>query len=218
MQDSHQISQRLDRWKPKFLGRQRLEDLKKIVENCFKPWHVRCKIQHDAELGWQNMAVSGLFDSQGPKRKNIDIILHVSWGSDWYNVSEKNWNNFKFDLGQVLQHELIHRRQASYRMHLDDEYSLYYDVKAGANADKQNMDYLAELDEIEAYAHDIALEIQHYYPRTNPFKILATINRRRKLWSWNYYCRSFAGSEDWSEVRNRLLKKTYLWLSHPEKE
>jgi hypothetical protein len=217
MQSSHQIEQRLNAWKPKFLGRHRLEDLTKLVESCFKPWHVRAKIQQDPELGWQESAISGLFDSQ-LRRKNIDIIVHVGWGGAWFSITEKTWASFKFDLGQVLQHELIHRRQASYRTHIDDEYSLYYDVKAGAGADKQNMDYLAEFDEIEAYAHDIALEIQHYYPRQDPFKILATLNRRRRVWSWNYYKRTFKGSDDWSEVRNRLLKKTYLWLTNPHKE
>ena len=71
---------------------------------------------------------------------------------------------------------------------------------------------VAELDEIEAYAHDIALEILHHYPTMDPYAVLSSINRRRRLWSWNYYRDAFKYSEDWSDVRHRLLKKTYQWL------
>ena len=208
-----QIEQRLLRWKTKLMGRHRHEDLIKMLQSCLSPFGVKIKKQHDANLDWQSIAVSGLFDSQ-IQRRNITLFLHFSWGSEWFRISEKNWKELRFQLSQCVQHELIHRRQASYRQHLDDEYALYYDVKTSNSLDKQNMDYLAEFDEIEAYAHDIAMEIREFYPRTNPYQVLRTINRRKRIWSWTYYQRSFKNSEDWSEVRQRLLKKTYQWLPH----
>ena len=76
------------------------------------------------------------------------------------------------------------------------------------------VDYLAELDEIDAYVHDIAMEIREYYPKSDPMDVLRNINKRRKLWSWNYYRSAFKDSKDWSDVKTRLLKKTYLWLPH----
>jgi hypothetical protein len=208
-----QIEQRLLRWKTKLMGRHRHEDLIKIVQSCLSPFGVKVKKQYDANLDWQSIAVSGLFDSQ-IQRRNITLFLYFSWGSEWFRISEKNWKDLRFQLSQCVQHELIHRRQASYRQHLDNDYALYYDVKASNSLDKQTMDYLAEFDEIEAYAHDIAMEIREFYPRTNPYQVLRTINRRKRIWSWTYYQRSFKNSEDWSEVRQRLLKKTYQWLPH----
>ena len=74
------------------------------------------------------------------------------------------------------------------------------------------MDYLAEIDEIDCYAHDIAMEIREFYPKMDPFVVLGSINKRRKIWSWRYYRNTFKHSPDWSEVRDRLLKKIYLWL------
>jgi hypothetical protein len=208
-----QINQRLAQWKTKLIGRHRHEDLIKMLQSCLSPFGVKVKKQYDANLDWQSIAVSGLFDSQ-IQRRNITLFLYFSWGSEWFRISEKNWKDLRFQLSQCVQHELIHRRQASYRQHLDNDYALYYDVKASNSLDKQTMDYLAEFDEIEAYAHDIAMEIREFYPRTNPYQVLRTINRRKRIWSWTYYQRSFKNSEDWSEVRQRLLKKTYQWLPH----
>jgi len=208
-----QINQRLAQWKTKLIGRHRHEDLIKMLQSCLSPFGVKVKKQYDANLDWQSIAVSGLFDSQIQCR-NITLFLYFSWGSEWFRISEKNWKDLRFQLSQCVQHELIHRRQASYRQHLDNDYALYYDVKASNSLDKQTMDYLAEFDEIEAYAHDIAMEIREFYPRTNPYQVLRTINRRKRIWSWTYYQRSFKNSEDWSEVRQRLLKKTYQWLPH----
>ena len=208
-----QINQRLAQWKTKLIGRHRHEDLIKMLQSCLSPFGVKVKKQYDANLDWQSIAVSGLFDSQ-IQRRNITLFLYFSWGSEWFRISEKNWKDLRFQLSQCVQHELIHRRQASYRQHLDNDYALYYDVKASNSLDKQTMDYLAEFDEIEAYAHDIAMEIREFYPRTNPYQVLRTINRRKRIWSWTYYQRSFKNSEDWGDVRRRLLKKTYQWLSH----
>ena len=208
-----QIEQRLVNWKPKLLGRHRHSDFALLVQRCLSPFGVKVKSQWDAGLDWQTMAVSGLFDSE-KLRRNITLFLYFSWGSEWFRVTEKNWPEIRFSISQCLQHELIHRRQAGHRLHLDNEYALYYDVKPSDSNDKQQMDYLAEFDEIEAYAHDIAMEIKNFYPNTNPLEILRTINYRKKLWSWTYYKRSFKNCEDWSEVRHRLLKKTYQWLPH----
>lgn len=208
-----QIEQRLTKWRSKLMGRHRHDDLIKIIQNCLHPFAVKIKKQLDHSLDWQHVAVSGLFDGQ-IKRRNITLFLHFSWGSDWFRITEKNWPSIRFQISQCLQHELIHRRQASYRLHLDDEYTLYYDIKASASSDKQAMDYLAELDEIEAYAHDIAMEIREFYPNHNPYDVLRNMTYRKRLWSWSYYKRTFKGSDDWSEVRRRLLKKTYQWLPH----
>jgi hypothetical protein len=144
----------------------------------------------------------------------IEITMHFHQNSRSYNFTPSAWVNFKFMLTQVLQHELIHKHQYSHRIGLENSCCLYYDIKGGEKSDKDYMDYLAELDEIEAYAHDIALEIVHHYPRLSPYKVLDTINKRKKIWSWHHYRDTFEYSEDWDDVKHRLLKKTYQWIPH----
>jgi hypothetical protein len=58
------------------------------------------------------------------------------------------------------------------------------------------------------------MEIAEYYPRQNPYAVLRSIDTKRKLWSWRYYKEAFKDSPDWSDVHNRLLKKTFKWIPH----
>lgn len=207
------INQRIDRWAPKLWGSLPHTLIRRRIQACLQPFDVRVDLQPDAGLEAHQSAMSGLFDSDIEVR-NITISLHFATCVDEFIIDDHNWREFRFQLSQVVQHELLHRSQSERRQHLDNPYTLYYDIKAGRKSDKDQMDYLAEFDEIDAYAHDIAMEIRFNYPGQDPYAILRNIGRRRKVWSWNYYARSFRHSPDWSEVRHRLLKKTYQWIPH----
>lgn len=207
------INERIDRWTPKLWGALPPRLIRHRLQACLRPFDVRVELQPDDYLEPHQSAMSGLFDNEIPNR-NIVIGLHLASYIDEFIIDERNWPEFRFNLSQVVQHELLHRSQSERRQHLDHPYTLYYDVKAGRKSDKEQMDYLAEFDEIDAYAHDIAMEIHYHYPRQDPYAVLRRIGSTRKLWSWNYYKRSFRHSSDWSEVRNRLLKKTYQWIPH----
>lgn len=206
------INRRIAALRDELQGSVPLEQVLESVQAALKPFGIRVYLIPDETLTRPDFICSGTYDFQ-KKRQPIDIVLHFNEGNRCFNFTDKSWRNFSFLLSQVVQHELIHKCQYSYRQNMEDGGStLYYDIKAGEKSDKEHMDYLAELDEIDAYAHDIALEILHHYPTTDPYEVLRTINRRRKLWSWNYYKAAFRYSEDWSDVRNRLLKKTYQWI------
>jgi hypothetical protein len=66
------------------------------------------------------------------------------------------------------------------------------------------------MDEIDAYGHDIALEIKHYYPRTDPLKILRYPTRYNKLTSFFIYNRAFKGV-NWRDIKKTLIRKAYNW-------
>jgi len=206
------INRRIAALRDELRGSVPLEQVLESVQSALKPFGIRVYLIPDETLTRPDFTCGGTYDFQ-KKRQPIDIVLHFNEGNRCFNFTKKNWRNFSFLLSQVVQHELIHKCQYSHRQAIENGgATLYYDIKAGEKSDKEHMDYLAELDEIEAYAHDIALEILHHYPTTDPYEVLRTINRRRKLWSWNFYRDAFRYSEDWSDVRNRLLKKTYQWI------
>ena len=195
-------------------GRVPLEIVLDQVQAVCSPWRANVYLEPDPALTPSaSCSISGSYDSS-KKRRPIDIVLHFSDSIEVYNFTPRRWRNFRFLLSSVLQHELIHQEQYRCRPAHSKETCLYYDVKAGEKSDKEYMDYLSELDEIDAYAHDIAMEIKELYPTVNPYEVLATIDQRDSLWSWNHYRDTFKDTEDWSVVHNRLLKKTYLWLPH----
>jgi hypothetical protein len=206
------INRRIAAMRDVLRGSVPLETVLDLVQSALKPFGIRVYLMPDDTLTRPDFTCGGLYDFQ-KKRQPIDIVLHFHEGNRCFNFTKKNWTKFSFLLSQVVQHELIHKCQYSHRQEIENGgATLYYDIKAGEKSDKEHMDYLAELDEIEAYAHDIALEILHHYPTMDPYAVLSSINRRRRLWSWNYYRDAFKYSEDWSDVRHRLLKKTYQWL------
>ena len=206
------INRRIAAMRDVLRGSVPLETVLDLVQSALKPFGIRVYLMPDDTLTRPDFTCGGLYDFQ-KKRQPIDIMLHFHEGNRCFNFTKRNWTKFSFLLSQVVQHELIHKCQYSHRQEIENGgATLYYDIKAGEKSDKEHMDYLAELDEIEAYAHDIALEILHHYPTMDPYAVLSSINRRRRLWSWNYYRDAFKYSEDWSDVRHRLLKKTYQWL------
>lgn len=206
------INRRIAALRSELRGSVPLETVLELVQTALKPFGIRVYCIPDDTLTRPDFICSGTYDFN-KKRQPIDIVLHFNQGNRCFNFTTQSWRRFSFLLSQVVQHELIHKCQYSHRQAIENGGStLYYDIKAGEKSDKEHMDYLAEFDEIEAYAHDIALEILHHYPDTDPYDVLRNINRRRRLWSWNFYRAAFKYSEDWSDVRHRLLKKTYLWL------
>jgi hypothetical protein len=208
------INRRIDGMRPMLQGSVPLETVWEQTQRALKPLGVKVHFIPDHDIPPAEMSCSGLYD-WSRKKQPVEISLHFNSRKRRYNFTEKNWQRFRFLLSQVVQHEFIHKNQFSYRQCFEDGGTcLYYDIKGSEKSDKDHMDYLAELDEIDAYAHDIAMEIRHHYSQHDPYKVLDTINQRKKIWSWNYYREAFKDSEDWSDVRNRLLKKTYLWLPY----
>ena len=114
-------------------------------------------------------------------------------------------------MSQVCQHETIHQLQWQNRE--SDEQPCTLDFRNLTGSISEEKEYLSDIDEIDAYGHDIAMEIKYSYPNKDPYEILKTIDSRRKVWSYIYYKKTFKG-DDWSNIKNRLLKKTYQWMPH----
>ena len=157
-----------------------------------------------------DFAVSGVYDMG----KNVKhIIFNFSDKQKHIEITENNWVDLKFAISQACQHESIHQCQWQHRdiNRYEVEPCDFKSIAPGSPVEEQS--YLADADEIDAYAHDIAMEIKHYYPKKNPYDVLSNIHRRRKVWSYNYYKQTFKG-HDWSQIKKRLLKKTFLWISY----
>lgn len=153
-------------------------------------------------------AVSGYYNHDD---ESCNIVFHFSSYYRKFSFHDDMWDSFKFTVSQVCQHEAIHKCQWQFR-----DGSCFttkpFDHKTVVTEEDDKL-YLSDTDEIDAYAHDIAMEIKYFYPKHNSYDILRKISRRRKLWSYNYYRSTFSG-EDWQPIKKRLLKKTYGWLPY----
>jgi hypothetical protein len=71
--------------------------------------------------------------------------------------------------------------------------------------------YAAKLDELDALAHDCALEILYHYPKDDPFAVLRNIQKFPNVVSYVVYLETYEGCK-WSNIKKYLLRKIYKWL------
>lgn len=211
MYEAQAINKRVDKFRHKLSGHQTPVEIADTMQEMLKPWNVKINVRRSVEVPLTELSIGGSYDDS-KKRKSIELDLYFAPRQKKLTWYDYNREATIFLLKQVLQHELIHRYQMNSRPDDAKGHALYYDVVSKDKTKQEEIDYLSELDEIDAYAHDIAMEIRYHYPDEDPYQVLKKITRKRYLVSWKIYTKAFKGCKDWSIVRNRLLAKTYAWL------
>lgn len=204
------IDQILEDKKPKLIGKPSYFYIANTLNRSFKktlPFKFRFETFDD--YGPDDFSISGLYDMEEDVKY---IIFNFPTERKHYKINNDNWRDLKFAISQVCQHETIHQLQWQHRKKLDVE-SAELDFRNLSGDISEDKEYLADIDEIDAYGHDIAMEIKFCYPKKDPYDILRTIDSRKKLWSYNYYKKTYKG-DDWYDIKKRLLKKTYQWLPY----
>lgn len=200
----------LESKKDKLVGRSTYFYICNVLNRAFKPHDpYKFKFETYEEYDKNDYSISGVYDMDEDTKY---IVLNFPKSCKTFTLKSDKWEEFKFGISQVCQHESIHQCQWSYRNPDCYPEREQLDFRNKENRE-EDQEYLADPDEIDAYAHDIAMEIKFYYPKKDPHKVLQNANRYRKLWSYKYYRNTFKG-EDWSEIRHLLLKKTFKWLPH----
>ena len=204
------IDQVLEGKKSKLLGRLTYYQIAGTLTRGYKKAEIPFKFRFETfdDYGPADISVSGLYDMVEDIKY---VVLNFPKQQKHYSVSNENWRDFKFAVSQVCQHETIHELQWQNRDTGGEPCTLDFRNLTGSIS--EDKEYLADIDEIDAYGHDIAMEIKYSYPNKDPYEILKTIDSRRKVWSYIYYKKTFKG-DDWSNIKNRLLKKTYQWMPH----
>ena len=204
------IDQVLEGKKSKLLGRLTYYQIAGTLTRGYKKAEIPFKFRFETfdDYGPEDISVSGLYDMVEDIKY---VVLNFPKQQKHYSVSNENWRDFKFAVSQVCQHETIHELQWQNRDTGGEPCTLDFRNLTGSISEEK--EYLSDIDEIDAYGHDIAMEIKYSYPNKDPYEILKTIDSRRKVWSYIYYKKTFKG-DDWSNIKNRLLKKTYQWMPH----
>lgn len=206
---SQQIDDALEDNRDKFVGVLSYSTLIRRLGHAFNfPKDLKFKYEVYGDIEQDSYTVSGLYDMAFDKKY---VIFNLSKYSNDINLCKYDFQEFKFLVSQVIQHETIHQDQWQHREGTEDPIRLDFRNVIGSLVEERS--YLSDIDEIDAYAHDIAMEIAHYYPKENPFVVLKNINKKRKLPSYNYYKHTFKNT-NWAKVKNRLLTKTYGWIPY----
>jgi hypothetical protein len=190
------------------IGKHTHKSFKKIIKTLFSRYRVRVNVYvtYSYNDGVCLISMGGSYDECDDK---IDIDFYVSeMPDDELIITLDFWKEFNFKLSQLMLHELIHRKQAQSREYLFEPriYNVIQDVYG-------RREYFANSDEIDAYSHDIALEIIHFYKKRKKIEVFSKISKKKKLESFSYYRKAF-GNTDWTKIYRKLMKKTYKWVEY----
>ena len=113
-------------------------------------------------------------------RRSPDIYIqwHINSSTRRFPITKAGWKRRRFYFWAYLMHELAHRHQDTSR-----PVSIGSKQFAPITDDKELWErqmYLGDFDEIEAYAHDVALEMIIWFPKMTyreAFKKMKMINR-----------------------------------------
>jgi hypothetical protein len=191
-------------------------EISKMLNNILHPMGAKIRVNRDKTLKMrkgnriQPYSFSGYFDT-GKKKNAIVLNIHLTPSRKTFKFTRTNYNGFIFMFSQVVQHEFIHKSQYAFRPDQANRLvKVYHSDKLSKERIKQ-IDYLREWCEIEAYAHDIAMEINQYYPDVKPETIIKHIDKHKKLYSYRFYLNTFRGT-DWDRLKKSLLRKIWRWL------
>ena len=140
------------------------------------------------------------------QKPSIELILVTNPNDSHLILDTTLWNLFVNRLADSLAHELIHMYQARARNFLYVEHQARRNIQID-----DNLVYLSDPDEIDAYAYNIATELrEHQNPLSkliNPATV--SVNDSINLWA---YIQAF--SKDLKNpVVKKLLKKVYKNLT-----
>lgn len=97
------------------------------------------------------------------RRVDIHIEWHVHPRGRSCGVQTEDWQRRHFYFWSYLMHELAHRHQNNHRS--EDVHAQRFIPTAADDEDLWDLQmYLGDFDEVEAYAHDIALEMVVWFP------------------------------------------------------
>ena len=202
------LDEKLESRKYRLLGAPYYETIVRVLRRAVGEKDLKVRYELFDDFDENEYSVSGLFDMHENSRY---VIFNFSKHSNNLWIDSKRWKEFKFLVSQAIQHETIHQYQWQNRDAGDEPVKLDFRNLVGAS--EEDREYLSDPDEIDAYGHDIAMEIKFYYPKKNPYQILANLDRTKKISSYLYYKNTFKGC-DWSNIRKKLLLKTYKWIPH----
>ena len=139
-------------------------------------------------------------------KSSIELIIVTNPTDDQFILDKPLWDLFVNRLADSLAHELIHMHQSRTRDFIPVEHKVHR--KAFID---ENLVYLSDPDEIDAYAYNIATELKEH---PNPFLVFnnpaaVSVNDSINLWA---YVQAFA-----KDIKNptmkKLLKKVYKHLT-----
>ena len=188
-----------------------------LVAYLQKKWITVQFIGPDDEKAKDVMVIAGEFEPDFEGRYGVVyddvrvLIFTTREGFNSHEFSDAGWGAFKRDLLQIAMHELVHARQFSNSKRRWLHGQVRFEKSRRLNINVQR-EYLADMCEVEAYAHCCYIELMSNYRKFDFSKLPEKLTRRIKCDSLRFYLRVF-GYKDAAQkpVIKRLITHIRAW-------
>ena len=199
-----------DDFSDKFLDQVYPKDelIKQLAEIIAHRFRVNVLHTEAVEVDVNDVGINGYYDADDDEQCKIaiEVVLVTNPNSKFILFDQEKYTTFAVNLADVLIHELLHMRQYRARDFIPIDFcpNKYVDLD-------EELLYLSNPDEIDAYAYNIADELRVH---PNPIKKLSNLKEITLQDSINLWAYLNAFSYDISSPPlKRLLKKVYKYLS-----
>jgi len=180
------------------------------------PLKVLNVLMNDATIVSHDVLLSAIWYPKSPTtitRRSSDIHLqwHVHPREHRCHITPTIWRRQRFYFWTFLQHELAHRHQSADRD--EDTASLQFAPVTDNAAMRKQQAYLGDFDEVEAWAHDIALEMVIWFPTLNcreAYTEMRNFHRTRVTATYPIYAGVFSETPTHPAMQ-ALHKKIRAW-------
>jgi hypothetical protein len=150
------------------------------------------------------------------KEKAIEICFAYSLADTKLTYTGRRFNRLCNRIADVLLHEIIHMRQARKRKfkHLPG-----YSSTAESTKQRQEQEYLGDNDEIDAYAFNMACELNEKF-KGDMKRIVGYLNeeqkgKKRNYDTWRTYLKAFEWDQN-HRIIKRIKKRSIYYLSRAQ--
>ena len=193
---------------------------KAIQKTVERTYGVEVTVQYATALKAGDMSANAYYDQdadlKGDPAVEVELIFSPEDKKEM-NIDDVGFDELSSNVAKVIAHELLHKSQATSRGFVKPR---PFTVK-GVTSPKQQkaQEYLGKSDEIEAYGHNIAVELlKNYGSRKNSLTALRNFvkippNKSPDMYA---YLVTF-GMDKNHPVLKKLVKKIILYLKELEK-
>ena len=191
-------------------------EISRRFNKILRPMGAKIRVKRDKTLKTKKNSIKQLYTFSGyyetlRKKNAIVLNVHLNPSKRTFKFTKTNYNGMIFMFSQIVQHEFIHESQFYFRPDQAERKVRVYHSEKISKKRLEQIEYLREWCEIEAYAHDIAMEINYCYGHMNPSTVMKHIDTHRKLYSYMFYKSAFKGT-DWTRLKKSLMRKIWRWI------
>lgn len=184
------------------------ELIKQLAAKIAERFRVNVMHTEAVEVEVNDVGINGYYDADDDEQCKIaiEVVLVTNPTSKFILFDQESYEHFAINLADVLAHEMLHMRQYRARDFIPIDYcpNKYTDLD-------DELLYLSNPDEIDAYAYNIADELRvHPEPIKKLYNLKEiTLKDSINLWA---YLNAFSHDVNNPTIK-RLLKKIYKYLS-----